>query len=390
VHVFSDMPTLAVYTHRDCLKHRVMFHPESPERLRYLLEDVVPPLSKELGFEIHEPDRIPKREELIRVHSPSYVDSISNAFAEVENGQVESVYLDADTQVVPGTKDTSLRAVGVTLQAVEDVINGRALRAFVMVRPPGHHAEPQTAMGFCYYNNVMIGLAHAQAIYPDVIRRVALLDFDVHHGNGGQANCFDDPSRFFASTHQSPLFPWKGLVSDKGVDLNVLNVPLSKDSTREDFCQAWDTQIIPAVKDFNPDMIFVSAGFDGHSDDPLASLCLEEEDFGHVTSKIADLANEVSGGRIVTVLEGGYDPDALGRCVTSHLKALATAPLPSKEQRKPKPEVVNQRRPNTLFSEDEINNMDKSTLRSELSKLDLPTSGKLEALRERLGRVPIS
>jgi len=218
---------------------------------------------------------------------------------------------------------------------------------------------------------------------------VALLDFDVHHGNGGQAACWEHPSRFFASTHQTPLFPWKGLSTDTGVQMNVVNVPLSKESTSQEFRDAWEHKILPSVRKYQPDMIFVSAGFDAHEDDPLASLNLVEDDFHFLTDKIARLANEVSNGRLVTVLEGGYDPDALGRCVTAHIEALAEAPLPSEAQLKGETRSTDDRslKVSMLFSREEIEAMDKSTIRAELAKLGLPTSGRLDSLKDRLGAV---
>mmetsp|Transcript_16370 Transcript_16370/g.22952 ORF Transcript_16370/g.22952 Transcript_16370/m.22952 type:complete len:254 (-) Transcript_16370:191-952(-) len=250
-------------------------------------------------------------------------------------------------------------------------------------------------MGFCIFNNVMVALAHAQRKYHKLIKRVALLDFDVHHGNGGQAGCWGDPSRFFGSTHQTPLFPWKGLSTDTGAHMNVVNVPLSKTSTSQDFRDAWEDKILPSVREFGPDMIFVSAGFDAHEDDPLASLNLIEEDFYFVTDLIARLANEVCNGRLITVLEGGYDPDALGRCVTSHVEALAEAPLPTNTHPKRDSLVEEQERSindrslkaSMLFSREEIEAMDKSTIRAELARLGLPTSGRLDALKNRLGAV---
>jgi len=387
---------LTVYTHKDCMKHKVMFHPESPERLRYLVEDVIPPLAGELGFGLSEPDRWPEKDELLRIHTPDHVDSTLEAFRQVREGLTDSIYLDSDTQAVPGTEASVMRGAGATLQAVEDVIEGKSLRAFVMVRPPGHHAEPHTAMGFCVFNNIMLGVAHAQMKYPDQVRRVALLDFDVHHGNGGQAACWEDPNRFFASTHQSPLFPWKGQKTDLGAHMNVLNVPLSKEATSQDFRDAWENSILPKVREFEPDMIFVSAGFDAHEDDPLASMNLVESDFHFVTARIAEVANDVACGRLVTVLEGGYDPDALGRCVSAHITALHETPLPTEEQILRVAEMrtseaeggKKDRKRKTLFSESEVEAMDKTRLRSELGKLGLPTSGRLDALKERLASVP--
>jgi len=388
--VGDDPSKLAVYTHTDCLSHRVSFHPESPERLRHLIEDVMPELSQDLEFEVLQPDRNPTREELSRVHTEKYIDAAFEAFEQVRKGEQPSVYLDSDTQAVPGTEDSALRAAGVTLQAVEDVVEGRVKRAFVMVRPPGHHAESKTAMGFCVFNNILIGLAHAQAKYPNSIRKAALLDFDVHHGNGGQEGCYNDPTRFFASTHQAPLFPWKGLSRETGVDLNVINVPLPKDSTPKEFRDAWENEIIPKVKDFGPDIIFISAGFDAHPDDPLASLSISEEDFAYVTQKIALLANEVSRGCVVSVLEGGYDPEALGRCVEAHVRSLASVPEPTQEHLSRLPSSLSTETApasQMMFSTEQLAAMDKSALRSELLQLGLPTSGRLDALRDRLAQI---
>eukprot|EP00468_Gymnochlora_sp_CCMP2014_P014332 CAMPEP_0167769468 /NCGR_PEP_ID=MMETSP0110_2-20121227/17319_1 /TAXON_ID=629695 /ORGANISM="Gymnochlora sp., Strain CCMP2014" /LENGTH=370 /DNA_ID=CAMNT_0007658415 /DNA_START=237 /DNA_END=1349 /DNA_ORIENTATION=+ len=359
-----------------------IYHPECPD----LLQEVMPSLSAELDFRVLQPPRLPSDEELTRIHTNDYVKTVREAFKQVDEGETSVVYLDSETSVGPGTSDSVLRGAGVTLQAVEDVCEDRALRAFVMVRPPGHHAEPHTAMGFCFFNNIMLGLAHAQAKYPDLIKRAALLDFDVHHGNGGQTACFKEPSRMFASTHQSPLFPWKGLSEETGVNFNVINVPLSKDSSPQDFREAWENKILPSVRDFDPDIIFVSAGFDAHESDPLASLRLMESDFGFVTDKIAELANEVAGGRLITVLEGGYDPQALGNCVSEHLRSLSRTSLPSLEQRsRTSSKAVSAA---MLFTQDEITSMNKNEVRAHLARLGMPTSGKLDVLKNRLAEVP--
>jgi acetoin utilization deacetylase AcuC-like enzyme len=231
--------------------------------------------------------------------------------------------LDADTAVSPGSGEAALRAAGAVVAAVDAVVGGRAKNAFCAVRPPGHHAEPGTPMGFCLFGNVAIGALHARAAHG--LRRIACVDFDVHHGNGTQAMFERDPDLFYASTHQWPLYPGTGAAEERGVADNVVNAPLRPHADGEAFRRAFERAILPALDRFAPELLLVSAGFDAHARDPLAALNLEEDDFAWVTAALAEVARAHAGGRIVSALEGGYDLEALGRSAAAHVTALMAA-----------------------------------------------------------------
>jgi acetoin utilization deacetylase AcuC-like enzyme len=219
-----------------------------------------------------------------------------------------------------GSREAALRAAGAVVAAVDEVMSGRLRNAFCAVRPPGHHAEHATAMGFCLFNNVAVGALHAQVVYG--LPRVAVIDFDVHHGNGTQDIFFRNPNLFYASTHQSPLYPGTGSVSERGVSGNILNVPLPPGAGGVEFRAAFETLILPTLRVFEPDLILISAGFDAHRADPLAQLRLDEEDFGWATRQICAVAAQSCLGRVVSALEGGYDLDALARSSAAHVRAL--------------------------------------------------------------------
>jgi len=221
----------------------------------------------------------------------------------------------------PRSGEAALRAAGAACAGVDAVIAGEAARAFSAMRPPGHHAEAMEAMGFCVFNNVAVGAMQARAVHK--LSRLAIFDFDVHHGNGTQSTFYDDPDTLYVSTHQSPLYPGTGLVSERGIKGNILNRPLPPGTGSDAWRRVVERDVLPAIDSWRPKLIFISAGFDAHAEDPLASMALFEEDFAWVTRELCGLAERHCDGRIVSVLEGGYDPAALARSVVAHLKMLA-------------------------------------------------------------------
>ena len=232
------------------------------------------------------------------------------------------VAIDADTVMSPASGEAARRAAGAVAAAVDAVLGGEADNAFCAVRPPGHHAEPGRSMGFCLFNNVVIGAERARRTHG--LTRVAVVDFDVHHGNGTQAAFERDGDLFFGSTHQSPLYPGTGAASETGVG-NIVNAPLSPGTASEGFRDAMESRLLPALRAFRPELILISAGFDAHRDDPLANLELVEEDYGWITTQLTRLAGELCDGRVVSTLEGGYDLRALGASAAAHVEALMAA-----------------------------------------------------------------
>lgn len=233
------------------------------------------------------------------------------------------VYIDGDTSMSPGTWEAVLRGVGGAIAATEAVLKGRALNAFVATRPPGHHAEINKAMGFCFFNNAAIAARHAQRVHG--VGRVAIVDFDVHHGNGTQDIFWADPSVMYCSTHQMPLFPGTGSSSERGEHGTIVNAPLAPGDGSAKFRAAFDHLILPELEAFLPELVVISAGFDAHHRDPLGSLQLRAEDFDWVTRKLMDLADRTAKGRVVSVLEGGYDLQGLQESVAAHVSALKGA-----------------------------------------------------------------
>jgi acetoin utilization deacetylase AcuC-like enzyme len=307
---------MLLLTHPACLRHEnAPGHPECPDRLRAVLQALE---AQEFSTLVRAEAPEATREQLERVHPARYVDAILS----IRPAEGESVQLDGDTAMNAHSAEAGLRAAGAGIAAVDAVAGGEFSRAFCAVRPPGHHAEPARPMGFCLFSNAAIAARHAQAAYG--IGRVAVLDFDVHHGNGTQAAFEHEPSLMLASSHQMPLYPGTGAASETGVG-NILNAPLSPGTGGPAFRRVWERDILPAVEAFAPGLILVSAGFDAHRRDPLAELNLTEEDFAWVTEAICQLANTTCRGRVVSLLEGGYDLPALARSTAAHVRALMRA-----------------------------------------------------------------
>ncbi len=305
--------TTALYTHPDCLTHITPTgHPEQVARLEVILEALSTPEFDALDRHKAE---IVGDEALLRVHPQAHLEAIRSA-APTEGFRS----LDPDTHMSPGSLNAALRAAGAQVQAVEAAVRGNVRNAFCAVRPPGHHAETQTPMGFCLFGNVVVGARHALDALG--LSRVAIMDFDVHHGNGTQDLVWDDARILFTSTHQSPLYPGTGLAHERGAHDNILNVPLAPLSDGAVFRKAMQRQILPTIDAFAPEMIFISAGFDAHAADPLANLNLVEEDFVWATQAICDLADAHCAGRVVSTLEGGYDLPALAASVAAHVRVL--------------------------------------------------------------------
>ncbi|MGD9538517.1 MAG: histone deacetylase family protein [Alphaproteobacteria bacterium] len=309
------MARTALFTHPACIAHDPgQGHPERPDRLRAILKKLEAPAFAALD---RREAPLATRDDLALVHSRRLVDALLDAVP--KSGRIA---IDADTIMSPGSGEAALRAAGALLAAVDAVIAGEADNAFCAVRPPGHHAEPEHPMGFCLFNNVAIGAAHARARHG--IRRVAILDFDVHHGNGTQAVVEHDAALFFASSHQWPLYPGTGAASETGVG-NVVNLPLRAMSGSAEFRAAWGETAFPALERFAPELVMISAGFDAHRNDPLGGLQLVEADYAWVTGELTRIAKAHAKGRIVSTLEGGYDLDALANSVAAHVEALMAA-----------------------------------------------------------------
>jgi len=302
---------VAVYTHAACLAHDTgPDHAERPARLLAVTEALFTAFPGTLDW--REAPRA-SRGDLLRVHEASLLHTV------LETRPAERVMLDPDTVLSPASAEAALRAAGAAVAAVDFVLAGDGMRAFCAVRPPGHHATADTAMGFCLFNNIAIAAAHAFAMHG--LERVAIADFDVHHGNGTQAIFEHDPRVLFASSHQSPLYPDTGYANERGVG-NILNAPLPPQADSQAFRATWTHDLLPALDAFRPQLLLVSAGFDAHRRDPLAQLQLEADDYAWLTAGLRAIADRHASGRIVSTLEGGYDLQALEQCAVAHVGAL--------------------------------------------------------------------
>ena len=300
-------------THPACLEHLTPpGHPERPERLR-AIERVL----EHERFMFLQREQCPRAElETIALcHSWEHIERIRKAVP-----QMGLVQLDDDTALSAGSFEASLLAAGGAVLAVDEVMVGKAKNAFVAIRPAGHHAEAATAMGFCLFNNAAIAVRHAQRRYG--AERVAIVDFDAHHGNGSQQIFWSDRTVMYCSTHEMPLYPGTGSILERGEYDNVVNAPLRAGDGGEMFCEAFEIAILPRLQKFAPDLIVISAGFDAHRMDPLANLNLSEADFGWATRKIMDVADLRSAGKVISVLEGGYAVQSLAPSVAAHVTAL--------------------------------------------------------------------
>jgi acetoin utilization deacetylase AcuC-like enzyme len=308
------MSTLLI-SHPACLDHENgLGHPERPDRLRAIeqaLED------ERFHMLAREPAPMAEAEIVALCHPMEYIEAIREAAPSDGEGMVR---LDADTSMSPGTFEAALRAVGGATLAVDEVMNQKAGNAFVAIRPPGHHAETARPMGFCLFNNAAIAARYAQQRYG--VERVALVDFDVHHGNGSQEIFWADKSVLYCSTHEMPLYPGTGAIGERGEHDNIVNAPLAAGDGGDAFREAFETVILPRLRAFQPDILVISAGFDAHTRDPLANLNLVEADYAWVTKKLMEIADASAQGRIVSLLEGGYDLQGLSRSVAAHVTAL--------------------------------------------------------------------
>lgn len=300
----------ALITHEDCLGH--VTPPGHPEQVARL-DAVLGALEGIDLLRVSAP--YVAEDDLLRVHPKAHLEAVRRAVP--ESGWRS---LDADTHVSPGSLGAALRAAGACVKAVDMVMTGEVANAFCAMRPPGHHAEREVAMGFCLFGSVSIAAKHALDHHG--LARVAIVDFDVHHGNGTQDLVEEDARILFASTHQMPLYPGTGHADETGAHNNVLNVPLAEGTGSAAFRAAIEREVLPAVDRFAPELLLISAGFDAHKADPLAGLMLETEDFAWVTARLCDLAETHCRGRVVSTLEGGYDLEALGASAAAHVRVL--------------------------------------------------------------------
>ena len=302
--------TTALITHAECLNH--VTPPGHPEQVARL-DAVIGALAGMDLLQVKAP--LAAEDDLLRVHPPGYIAAIRKAAP--DSGWVS---LDADTHMSAGSLAAAYRAVGAVVRAVDMVLGGEATNAFAAIRPPGHHAEQETAMGFCLFGNVAIGAKHALDHHG--LARVAIVDFDVHHGNGTQALVEDDARILFISSHQMPLWPGTGAAHDTGPHGTVMNVPLKPGTGSKAFRDIYERDVFPRLDAFAPALLLISAGFDAHQADPLAGLNLQTDDFAWVTGRLCDLADKHCQGRVVSALEGGYDLQALGASAAAHVTVL--------------------------------------------------------------------
>lgn len=306
------MTTLLI-SHPSSLRHATPpGHPERADRIR-AVEQALEDERFALLQRVEAPEGTLAQVELC--HPAAYAQAISEAAP-----QQGLVQIDADTIMSPGTLAAVLHGVGAAVHAVDEVMTRRATNAFSAMRPPGHHAESDRAMGFCFFNNAAIAARHAQRAHG--AERVAVVDWDVHHGNGTQAIFWNDASVLYASTHEMPLYPGTGAPSERGEHGTIVNAPLRAGDGTDAFRDAFESAILPRLEAFRPDLVIISAGFDAHWRDPLANINLKEPDFAWATQKLMEIADRHAGGRLVSILEGGYDLEGLSKSVAAHVMAL--------------------------------------------------------------------
>lgn len=308
------MSTLLLH-HATFLDHLTpVGHPERPDRLR-----AIDRILEHERFQALERDAAPigSLEDIARAHPVSYIDTLHRLAPEEGLARI-----DADTTMSPGTWEAALRGAGGACRAVDEVVTKHVNNAFSASRPPGHHAEKDRAMGFCFFNNVAVAARYAQAVHG--IDRIAIVDFDVHHGNGTQDIFWNDKSVMYCSTHQMPLYPGSGAANETGDANTIVNVPLAQGDDGLIFKEAMETAILPRLAAFSPELVIISAGFDAHARDPLGGLNFTEADFAWATRVLMDVADKSSDGKIISILEGGYDLEGLARSVAAHLMTLMT------------------------------------------------------------------
>jgi len=301
------------YSHPACIEHDPgSYHPECPDRLRSVMaglaEDEFDHLDRRAAPEI-------ALSQVELVHSSQYVEQIMDSIP--SEGRVS---LDPDTALSPSSGEATRRAAGAAVTAVDEVIERAAHNAFCAIRPPGHHAESSRAMGFCLFNSAAIAAFHARVAHR--LERVAVIDFDVHHGNGTQHSLENDAGMFYGSSHQWPAYPGTGAISETGCADNVCNVPLAAGAGTREFRKAYEDRILPSLRAFSPELLIISAGFDAHERDPLAQLNVQTDDYAWLTRQLMDVADEHCEGRVVSMLEGGYDLDALRDSTRAHVRTL--------------------------------------------------------------------
>ena len=307
------MSISALITHEDCLEHLTPTgHPEQVARLEYILDAL-----KEMNL-LRVSAPMAADDDILRIHPLEYISYLKGSLP-----QTGYKSLDGDTHISSGSLTAAYRAAGGVLRAIDIVLSGEAKNAFVAVRPPGHHAETQTAMGFCLFGNVALGAKHALDFHG--LKRVAVIDFDVHHGNGTQELLWDESRCLTFTSQQMPLWPGTGSKEEQGNFNNIVNIPLSPGSSGVLMREKYEMLVFPALQEFKPELILVSAGFDAHEADPLAELNWSTEDFSWLTERICKIASDCCGGRLVSTLEGGYDLEALAESVKAHVIKLCEA-----------------------------------------------------------------
>ena len=306
--------TTTIYTHPDCLQHQPgRGHPEAPARLEAVLAALASP---EFAAAARVSAPLGTLEQIARVHDDAYIEAVRAAAPREGHRTLDA----GDTVMSPGTWNAVLRCVGAACAAVDAVVAGEARNAFCATRPCGHHAEADRAMGFCVFNQAAIAALHARAVHG--LQRVAVIDFDVHHGNGTQSSFWDDPDLFYGSSHQSPFYPGTGARRESGVAGNIVNIPLARGADSAAFRRGMTDELLPALARFAPELVIVSAGFDAHHLDPLGGLAFTDDDFHWITRELMAVADASAKGRVVSTLEGGYSLEGLAGGSAAHVRAL--------------------------------------------------------------------